>query len=321
MIDVRAEVLEADTRIRQHIRRTPIEESMWLAEQAGCKVHLKLENLQATSSFKLRGAANRLLSLDDSQRSKGVVTASTGNHGSAVAYLLRQFDWPGVVYLPETATKAKVRALERYGVELEFHGRDGIETERFARQVADDTGRTFISPYNDAKIIGGQGTIGLELESQLDPIDTVLVPVGGGGLAAGVAGYLKAIDSSIEIVGCQPVNSKVMYESIRAGEVLDLESKPTLADGTAGGIELDSITYPVCRDAIDDFVLVEEDELARAIRAVLANHHLLIEGAAALTVAALIRSGRRFAGKSVVLILSGARISLDVLGRVLAVDR
>ena len=113
MIDVRAEVLEADTRIRQHIRRTPIEESMWLAEQAGCKVHLKLENLQATSSFKLRGAANRLLSLDDSQRSKGVVTASTGNHGSAVAYLLRQFDWPGVVYLPETATKAKVRALEQ----------------------------------------------------------------------------------------------------------------------------------------------------------------------------------------------------------------
>ena len=188
MIDVRAEVLEAEARICQHIRQTPLEESNWLSEQAACKVHLKLENLQATSSFKLRGAANRLLSLDDSKRSMGIVAASTGNHGSAVAYLLRKFDWPGVIYLPETATKAKVSALERYGIELKFFGQDGIETERFARQVAEDTGRTFVSPYNDAKIIGGQGTVGLELEGQLKSMDIVLIPVDGGGLAAGVAG-------------------------------------------------------------------------------------------------------------------------------------
>jgi threonine dehydratase len=319
MIDVRAEVVEAEARIRQHIRQTPIEESLWLSEQTASNVHLKLENLQATSSFKLRGAANRLLSLDDSQRSMGIVAASTGNHGSAVAYLLRKFALPGVIYLPETATKAKISALERYGIELKLFGQDGIETERFARQVAEDTGRTFISPYNDAKIIGGQGTIGLELEDQLEHLDTVLIPVGGGGLAAGVAGYLKAIDNSIEIIGCQPVNSKVMYESIQAGEVLDLASQPTLADGTAGGIETDTITYPICREAIDDFVLVEEVDIARAIRDVLANHHMLIEGAAALPVAALACSGRRFAGRSVVLILSGARISPDALGRVLAV--
>ena len=187
--------------------------------------------------------------------------------------------------------------------------------------MAEDTGRTFVSPYNDAKIIGGQGTVGLELEGQLERMDTVLIPVGGGGLAAGVAGYLKAIDNSIEIIGCQPVNSKVMYESIRAGEVLDLASQPTLADGTAGGIETESITYPICRDAIDDFILVEEIEIARAIRDVLTKHHMLIEGAAALAVAALSSSGRRFAGKSVVLILSGARIGLDALGRVLSAER
>jgi threonine dehydratase len=318
VIDVRAEVLEAEGRIREHIRRTPVEESIWLGDRAGCDVYLKLENLQATSSFKLRGAVNRMLSLSEEERSKGVVTASSGNHGSAVAYLLRRFGWPGVIYLPETASKAKVGALERYGAELKFFGKDGIETEVFARQVAEDSGRVFVSPYNDEKIIGGQGTIGLELEGQLERIDTVLIPVGGGGLAAGVAGYLKAADSSIEIIGCQPVNSKVMYESLEAGKILDLASQPTLADGTAGGIEVDSLTFPICQEVIDDFILVEEDEILHALAEILTKHHLLIEGAAALSVAALLKSGQRFEGKTVVLILTGARLSLDALSQVLA---
>jgi threonine dehydratase len=317
MIDVRAEVLEAEGRIRGHIRRTPVEESIWLGHRAKCNVYLKLENLQATSSFKLRGAANRLLSLTEDERSEGIVTASSGNHGSAVAYLLGRFGWPGDIYLPETASKAKIGALEQYGANLEFHGQDGIETEIFARKVAQDSGRVFVSPYNDEKIIGGQGTIGLELEGQLDRIDCVLVPVGGGGLAAGVAGYLKAADSSVEVIGCQPVNSKVMYESLKAGQILDLASQPTLADGTAGGIEVDSLTFPICQESIDDFVLVEESEIAHAIAQIMTRHHLLIEGAAALSVAALLKCEQRFKGKTVVLILTGGRLSVEALSQVL----
>jgi len=316
-MDVRNSVIEAENRIRAHIRETPVEESIWLSELSGGEVYLKLENLQITNSFKLRGAANKLLSLSDDEQSRGIVTASTGNHGSAIAYLLRKFGWPGTIYVPETASKAKVSALEQYGANLKFHGQDGIETENFARRFAEEKGMTYVSPYNDEEIIGGQGTIGLELERQLGQIDAVVVPIGGGGLAAGVAGYLKAVYRSIEIIGCQPVNSKVMYESLAAGKILDLPSEPTLADGTAGGIEIDSLTFPICQATIDEMVLIEEEEIVDSIRQVLERHHLLIEGAAALSVAALLKNFERFDGKKVVLVLSGARLSLDVLREIL----
>jgi len=321
MFDIEAEVQEAQERIGSLVRRTPVEDSIWLSRTTGCRVSLKLENLQASSSFKLRGAANKLLSLDENERRRGVVAASTGNHGAAVAHLLDGFGWPGVIYLPETAAPAKISALEDRGVDLVLLGRDGIDAERIARAEAKRSGRTFVSPYNDVKVIAGQGTIGLELQSQVDRIDTVLIPVGGGGLAAGVGGYLKAIDESIEIIGCQPIASRVMYESIRAGKVLDLESLPTLADGTAGGLEADTMTLPICEAVIDDFVLVDEDEIVGAIRQVLALHHLLIEGAAALPIAALLQSGTRFEGKNVVLILTGARLGMDALARVISVER
>ena len=316
-MDVRSSVIEAEKRIRPHIRETPVEESIWLSEVTGGEVFLKLENLQITNSFKLRGAANKLLSLSDEESSRGIVTASSGNHGSAIAYLLRRFGWPGTIYVPETVSRAKVGALEQYGADLKFHGQDGIETENFARQIAEEKGMTYVSPYNDEKIIGGQGTIALELEGQLGEIDAVVVPVGGGGLIAGVAGYLKSLDPSIDIVGCQPRNSKVMYESLAAGKILDLPSEPTLADGTAGGIEVDSLTFTVCQETIDEMLLIEEEEIEDSIRQVLKRHHLLIEGAAALSVAALLRDVERFAGKKVVLVLSGARISLDVLRELL----
>ncbi|MEJ2086795.1 MAG: threonine/serine dehydratase [Acidobacteriota bacterium] len=320
MLDIEAEVREAGKRISNLVRRTPVEESRWLGRTAGCSVSLKLENLQISSSFKLRGAANKLLSLGEDERRKGVVAASTGNHGAAVAHLLTRFGWPGVIYLPETASPSKIRALEEQEVELVLVGSDGIDAERIARTEAERSGRIFLSPYNDVKVIGGQGTIGLELEDQIERIDTVLIPVGGGGLAAGVGGYLKAIDDSIEIIGCQPLASRVMYESIQAGEVLELESSPTLADGTAGGVEADSVTLPLCQEVIDDFLLVDEGEILAAIRHMLTRHHLLIEGAAALPIAALLQSARRFAGKSVVLILTGARLSMNALARVVSAE-
>lgn len=315
--EIRREVLEAEDRIRLHIRRTPLEPSLWLGQQAECEVYLKLENLQVTSSFKYRGALNKILSLDEEERSRGIVTASSGNHGSAVAFLLRKFGLQGSIYLPETASSAKVETLRTYGADLVFVGTDGVEAERAARQVAEREGKIYISPYSDPKIIGGQGTIGLELETQLEGIDAVLCPVGGGGLISGIAGYLKSSDPQIRVIGCQPRNSDVMYQSVQAGEIVDRPSEPTLADGTAGGIEEDAITFPVCRDRIDEYVLVDEEEIAAAIRLVLEKHHLLIEGAAALSVASFLRTARVYKGSRVVLILSGARISLETLRAVL----
>lgn len=315
--DIQREVLEAEDRIRLHIRQTPLEPSLWLSQQAGCEVYLKLENLQVTSSFKIRGALNKILSLGEDERARGIVTASSGNHGSAVAHLLRKFGLSGSIYVPENASGAKIETLRSLDADLVLHGTDGIEAERTARQVADQQGRVYVSPYSDPQIIGGQGTVGLELEQQLEGIDAVFCPVGGGGLAAGIAGYLKSSDAQIHFVGCQPRNSAVMYESVKAGEILDLSSTATLADGTAGGIESDSLTFPFCRDLIDEYVLVDEDEIAAAIRLIMARHHLLIEGAAALSVAAFLRRAEGFRGARVVLIISGARISLETLKRVL----
>lgn len=316
-IDVRQEVLEAENRIRLHIRQTPLEPSLWLSREGHCEVYLKLENVQITNSFKFRGASNKLLSLTEEQRRRGIVTASTGNHGSAVAFLLRKFGWQGSIFVPETASPAKIEALRLLGADLQLHGTDGAETERVARRTAEETGRVYISPYNDPKIIGGQGTIAIELEQRLEGIDSVFVPVGGGGLVSGIAGYLKSSDAQIEIIGCQPRRSAVMFESIKAGRVLELDSESTLADGTAGGMDADTITYPICRDRVDEFILVEEKEIAAAVRMILERHHLLIEGAAALTVASFLRVADRYKGRRVVLILTGSRISLEALRSVL----
>lgn len=317
--DVRREVLEAEERIRLHVRETPVEPSIWLGQQGGCEVYLKLENLQITSSFKYRGATNRLLSLSDDERQRGVITASSGNHGSAVAYLLRKFGIKGVIYVSEGVSPAKVDTMRSLGVEPVVFGIDGVEAENEARRVAEMQGEVYVSPYNDPRIVGGQGTIGVELEGQLEGIDAVFCPVGGGGLVAGVAGYLKSTDARIHIVGCQPINSAVMYESVREGKIVDRPSLQTLSDGTSGGIEEGSLTYPLCRDLIDEFMLIPEAEIAAAIRLVLERHHLLIEGAAALPVAAFLRVAESYKGQRVVLIISGARISLDALRSVLAV--
>jgi threonine dehydratase len=310
------EVIEAVTRISPYIRETPLEHSPFLSRLGRCKVYLKLENIQITGSFKLRGAANKILSLSPEEQQRGVITGSTGNHGAAVAYMLGRLGLPGEIVVPRTASAAKVDLLREYGATIQTHGNDCVETEQYARHNAAQSGRTFISPYNDLQIVAGQGTIGHELERCPGSPEVVLVPVGGGGLVAGIAGYLKAAAASNghpEIIGCQPESSPVMYESVRAGEIVELASQPTLSDGTAGGIEPGSITFGLCRDLVDRFVLVSENEIRDAIRLVLEKHFLLVEGAAALSVASFVKTAGQYDGKQVVLILSGAKLALDDL--------
>jgi threonine dehydratase len=315
--EVRKETLVAENRIRKHIRETPAEHSPYLSQLGTCNVYLKCENLQLTGSFKLRGAVNKLLSFSKEELEQGLMTASSGNHGVAFAWLMKKFALKGTIILPETTAPTKIESLQLFGVGIEQFGDDCIKAERFGRQSARTEGLTYIPPYNDPQIIGGQGTIGIELTRQVPKIDCVLVPVGGGGLIAGIAGYLKSENKNIEIIGCQPENSAVMYESIKAGQILDLESKPTISDGSAGGIEQDSITFPICQELVNDFIILTEDEIISAIKLILEKHYMLVEGAAVLSVAALIKYKNRFQGKNVVLILSGSKISLETLKKIL----
>lgn len=315
--EVKKETLAAEKRIRRHIRETPAEHSPFLSQLGNCNIYLKCENFQLTGSFKLRGAVNKILSLSEQEKTRDLMTASSGNHGAAFSWALKRFGLKGSIVLPEITAPTKIDSLLLYGTDIIKHGDDCIKAERFGRKKAAERGLTYIPPYNDPQIIGGQGTIGIELMRQVPDIDCVLVPVGGGGLIAGIAGYLKSENQNIEIIGCQPENSAVMYESIKAGRVLDLESKPTISDGSAGGIEQDTITFPMCQELVDDFILVSEEEIISGIKLILAKHYMLVEGSAVLSVAAFIKQKNRFLGKNVVLILSGSKISLQTLKEIL----
>ncbi len=314
---IRDEVINAEKRIRKYIRETPLEFSIYLSKKMGANVYLKLENFQITGSFKIRGALNKVLSLNSRDKKRKLVTASSGNHGIAVAYVLDKLGYKGTVYLPNYTSPAKIEMLRSYNVNLEFHGDDCVETENKAREIAKERDYVYIPPYNDYKIIGGQGTIAIELERQLEEIDAIFIPVGGGGLISGISGYLKPENSNIKIIGCQPENSPVMYESIKAGKIIEMESKPTISDGTAGGIEKSAITFDICKKYVDDFVIVEEEEIKEAIKLVLDRHSMLIEGAGALSVACFLREKEKFINKNVVLIISGARISLDKIKEII----
>ncbi len=313
-INVTEEVLEAEKRIRAYIRETPLEYSPHLSKMGNCEVFLKMENVQLTGSFKARGAMNKLLSLP---KDTDVTTASSGNHGLAVAYALRKVGGTGTIYLPTTTAQVKIDRLRNYDIQLEFVGTDCVEAEIFARKIADREEKTFISPYNDLKIIGGQGTIAIELSKQLAKIDVVLVTIGGGGLISGIAGYLKDINPRVEIVGCLPLNSAVMYESIKAGMIIDMESKPTLSDGSAGGIEPNAITFRLCQRYVDHYILVNEEEIANAVIVMLEKHHMVVEGAAGVTVAAYMKEKNSFEGKNVVLIICGGNISIQQLKEII----
>ncbi len=316
-MNILEQVQQAEERIRPHIRETPLEPSAVLSELGDARVYCKLENLQYTGSFKVRGAMNKVLSLTAEERTRGVVTASTGNHGAAVAYSLGQLRASALVFVPEHADPSKIRAIQRLGAEVRYHGQDCAEAEAYARSYAAQMGMTFVSPYNDPQVIGGQGTIAVELGRQLPHIDAVYVSLGGGGLISGVGAYLKSVQPGVQIIGCSPENSAVMIQSVMAGRILDLPSLPTLSDGTAGGVEPGAITFELCRTLVNGYVTVTEEEIASSLRLFIDAHHLLIEGAAAVAIASYLKTRERLVGQNVVVILCGANIGLSTLRDVL----
>ncbi len=317
MIDIQKEVILAEMRIRPRIRMTILEYSHSFSRMSGANVYFKLENLQHTGSFKVRGAMNKILSLTAGERERGVATASTGNHGAAVAFCLDEPGIPGVVFAPENASPTKVAAMESMGIEVRHFGKDAVESEAFARRYARENGLAYVPPYNDPQVIGGQGVIGVELVGQLDAIDAVFVSLGGGGLISGVAGYLKSYLHEVEIIGCSPENSHIMIQSVKAGEILEAPSLPTLSDGTAGGVEPGSITFEPCRRLVDDYVTVTEDEIRESMKLFMETHHMMIEGAAAVAIASFLKTASRHEGENVVIIICGANISPETLKEIL----
>lgn len=291
-----------------------------LSEITGADVWLKLENRQRTGSFKIRGATNRLLTLSDEQRAQGCVAASSGNHGAAVACAMQVLETKGVVFVPEQTSSAKVEAIRRYGGEVRYFGTDGLDTEQYAREYASENGMFYLSPYNDEQVIAGQGTCGVEIVAQLPDVDTLFVAVGGGGLVSGVGSVLKGHNPDTTIYACQPLASPVMARSVETGHIVDMPSDATLSDGTAGGIEPASVTFPICQAVIDEFVLVDEGSIASAMRLYMEHEGETIEGAAGVAVAALLELGSRLRGRKVVVIICGGNISDDKLQAVIAGD-
>ncbi len=317
MINFKNEIQHAENRIRSYIRETPLDFSLPLSKMTHTHVYLKCENLQYTGSFKIRGAFNKLLSLTPAQRQQGVVTASTGNHGAAVACGLSKLKIPGIIFVPENASIAKVDNIRNFDTALEFYATDSMQTEIYAREYAKKHNMLYISPYNDLEVIAGQGTIGLEITRQLNKVDVILVPIGGGGLIAGIAGYIKSISPNTKVIGCLPENSPVMAESTKAGKIIEMQTNETLSDATAGGIEPGAITFDICKNFVDDYILVSEQEIKNAIITLIKTQHLLVEGAAGVSLAALMKNMKDFRDKNVVVVLSGANISLDTLKSVL----
>jgi len=314
MTQLTDKIEKAEKVIRPFIRETPLEYSYSLSADTGCEVYLKLENFQITGSFKARGSMNKILSLKEDKRK--IITASTGNHGLGVANALKATGKEGTIFLPTKASVAKVEAIKQRGISVEFHGESGEVTETYARKFAKETNQIYVSPYNDEDVIAGQGTIGVELYRQLSELDAIFVSIGGGGLIAGIAAYLKSVNPNIKIIGCLPANAPVMYECIKAGKVIEVPEQPTLSDGTAGGIDHDTITFELCRDLIDDYILISEDEILAAMRVVLKHHHQVIEGSAGVAVAAVIKLKEKFLGKKVAAVICGSNVSEAVLKKV-----
>jgi threonine dehydratase len=271
----------------------------------------KLEQMQTTGSFKLRGATNKLLSLTDAQAAAGVITSSTGNHGLGVATAAQQLGIDAEVFLSPQVPQAKRDKIAARGARIRIVGTDALDAEVIARAAARDSGRTYISPYNDPYVVAGQGTIGVELMRQIPDLDAIYIASGGGGLMSGVGSHLRHAAPGAEIIGCWPENSPVLYECLKAGRVVDVPETPTLSDSTAGGVEEGSVTVALCGEVMHRGVLVTEQQILRAMRWGHAQGWAM-EGASGVALAAYFSESERQRGRKAVVLICGGNPSPEV---------
>jgi len=310
------DIYSARARIAPIARKTPLVSSSALTELTGNEITLKLESLQETGSFKPRGAANKILSLDPGVRQRGVITVSSGNHGRALAYVAHRLGLRAVVCLYDTVPANKRDAIQKLGAEVVIKGSTYQEASKEAYRLVEKEGLEMIHPYNDPLVIAGQGTIGLELLEQFPDLDAVVVPLSGGGLLGGIAFTLKSADPGIHIVGVMMERGPAMVESLRAGRVVDIVEEPTLAHALAGNIHPCEYTFELVRKTIDETVLVSEEEIASAMTFALERHHLVVEGAGAVGIAALISGKVKHLGKHVAVVISGGNVDMALLLRI-----
>jgi threonine dehydratase len=298
------------------VRRTPIETSRSLSELSGGDVRLKMEHLQRTGSFKTRGAYNKLKRVAEAGRCERIVAASAGNHAQGVALAATTVGLPSTIVMPENAPQTKVDATRGYGATVELHGRTFAEAVSHAQSRAEPSNALFVHAYDDPDIVAGQGTLGIEVYEQVPAVDTVIVPIGGGGLIGGVSTALKALDPEVRVIGVQAELAATVPESLRKGAPVDVESPKTIADGIATG-NVSPLTLGLIDAHVDDVVTVTDDEIARSVLIVLERTKQLVEGAGAASVAALLSDAVDVSDETVVPLLCGGNIDMAMLQTVL----
>ena len=308
------DVYLARQRIMSLARRTPIIDAPKLSERGNRRIVFKPENLQTTGSFKVRGATNKLLSLSEEERGRGVVTVSSGNHGRAISYVASRLGIQATICIPDTVPDNKRRAIRQFGADLVIVGATYDEAIDATARLQEERGLTMVHPYDDPFVIAGQGTIGLELLEDFPEVDTVLVPLSGGGLLGGIAFVLKSADPTLRTIGIMMERGPAMVESLRAGKLVDVVQEPTLADALAGGLGRENdYSFEMIRAYVDETILVSEEEIAAAMAFALEEHHLVVEGGGAVGIAALLSEKVRDLGKNVAVVLSGSNVDIPIL--------
>lgn len=304
---------EASEVVKKVTNETKLIRSNYLSEQTGAKVYLKPENMQHTGAYKLRGAYYKISTLTEEERARGLVAASAGNHAQGVAYAASAFGCKATVVMPEGTPLIKVNRTKNYGAEVILYGEGYDEACKYAVKLAEERGCTFIHPFNDLDVVTGQGTIAMEIIQELPTVDYILVPVGGGGLLTGVATLAKMLNPKIKVVGVEPVEAASMSAALAAGEVVELESANTIADGTAVRAVGDKL-LPYVQQNVDGVLLVDDDELIGVFLDLVENHKMVVENSGMLTVAALKQMDLK--GKKVVCILSGGNMDVITMSSV-----
>jgi threonine dehydratase len=315
-----ADIIEARRRTGPHVRRTPLLPSAWLSSLAEADVRLKLESLQLTSSFKLRGAINATAAFVERRRGARepagtLVTASAGNHGRAMAWAAERVGLRLVVFTPRSAPRAKLDDIARHGADLR-PAPTYEESERMAKAFAADTGATYISPYSHPDVVAGAATVGVEILEDWPDVDVIVAPVGGGGLVSGIAIAARALAGRCEVVGVECSASPAFHGALEAGRIIEVEVRPTLADGLAGNMDPESITFDFVRRFVDRMALAPEAAIADAVRGLFEEERVAAEGAGATAVASLL-GGLGVAGRKVAVVVSGANIDAALLAKVL----
>lgn len=315
MISLEGIVL-AQEKMRGIVHETPLDYSKTLSDLSGNEVYLKLENLQKTGSFKVRGSYNKMMNLNQDELQNGVVAASAGNHAQGVAYSSKMLGIPCTIVMPKGAPIGKIQATKRYGAKVELYGSGVDEALVYAKKIQEETGAAFVHPFDDSSVIEGQGTIGLEILRQLPDIDAVICPVGGGGLIAGVAYAVKKMKPSIQVYGVEALACSSMSSSLKERKPVMVEAMPTMADGIAVKKPGD-LTFQLVQEYVDDIFCVDEMEIARTMLMVLERNKLLVEGSGACALAALLYRKVPLKDKKVVTVLSGGNVDVSFISRII----